>query len=122
MAPQTPLFSPISKQVNGYKQNTSNDTRPLMYPDEIEHMDNRECLILVRGQKPLKAMKIIHDELSEFHKLKRTRITEYVPQWRYDEEHSMSDTDNISYEDEFTDIDDVEESTFDLAKVEIITA
>ncbi len=34
----------------------------------------------------------------------------------------MSDTDNISYEDEFTDIDDVEESPFDLAKVEIITA
>ena len=104
------------------EQNTSNATRPLMYPDEIEHMDNRECLILVRGQKPLKAMKIIPDELSEFHKLKRTRITEYVPKWRYDEEHSMSDTDNISYEDEFTDIDDVEESPFDLAKVEIITA
>ena len=122
MAPQTPLFSPITRQVNGYKQNTSNATRPLMYPDEIEHMDNRECLILVRGQKPLKAMKIIPDELSEFHKLKRTRITEYVPKWRYDEEHSMSDTDNISYEDEFTDIDDVEESPFDLAKVEIITA
>ena len=106
MAPQTPLFSPITRQVNGYKQNTSNATRPLMYPDEIEHMDNRECLILVRGQKPLKAMKIIPDELSEFHKLKRTRITEYVPKWRYDEEH----------------IDDVEESPFDLAKVEIITA
>ena len=122
MAPQTPLFSPITRQVNGYKQNTSNATRPLMYPDEIEHMDNRECLILVRGQKPLKAMKIIPDELSEFHKLKRTRMTEYVPKWRYDEEHSMSDTDNISYEDEFTDIDDVEESPFDLAKVEIITA
>ena len=122
MAPQTPLFSPITRQVNGYKQNTSNATRPLMYPDEIEHMDNRECLILVRGQKPLKAMKIIPDELSEVHKLKRTRITEYVPKWRYDEEHSMSDTDNISYEDEFTDIDDVEESPFDLAKVEIITA
>ena len=122
MAPQTPLFSPITRQVNGYKQNTSNATRPLMYPDEIEQMDNRECLILVRGQKPLKAMKIIPDELSEFHKLKRTRITEYVPKWRYDEEHSMSDTDNISYEDEFTDIDDVEESPFDLAKVEIITA
>lgn len=122
MAPQTPLFSPITRQVNGYKQNTSNAMRPLMYPDEIEHMDNRECLILVRGQKPLKAMKIIPDELSEFHKFKRTRITEYVPKWRYDEEQGMSDMDNISYENEFTDIDEAEESPFDLAKVEIITA
>ncbi|MCI8404431.1 MAG: type IV secretory system conjugative DNA transfer family protein [Clostridia bacterium] len=122
MAPQTPLFSPITRQVNGYKQNTSNAMRPLMYPDEIEHMDNRECLILVRGQKPLKAMKIIPDELSEFHNLKRTRITEYIPKWRYDEEHAMSDTDNIPYEDEFIDIEDVEKKPFDLAEVEIITA
>lgn len=125
MAPQTPLFSPITRQVNGYKQNTSNATRPLMYPDEIEHMDNRECLILVRGQKPLKAMKIIPDELSVFHKLKRTRITEYVPKWRDDEEHGMSDTDNIPYENEFVDIEDDEDNvfdTFDLGKARIISS
>lgn len=125
MAPQTPLFSPITRQVNGYKQNTSNATRPLMYPDEIEHMDNRECLILVRGQKPLKAMKIIPDELSEFHKLKRTKITEYVPKWRYDEEHGISDTGNIPYENEFVDIEDDEDNvfdTFDLNKAQIISS
>ncbi|MCI8521127.1 MAG: type IV secretory system conjugative DNA transfer family protein [Clostridia bacterium] len=125
MAPQTPLFSPITRQVNGYKQNTSNATRPLMYPDEIEHMDNRECLIMVRGQKPLKAMKIIPDELSDFHKLKRTRVTEYVPKWRYDEENGISETDNIIYNDKFTDVEDNEGNPFDefdLTKVEIISS
>lgn len=55
MAPQTPIFSPITRQVNGYKQSTSNATRPLMYPDEIEQMDNSECLILIRGQKTVKS-------------------------------------------------------------------
>jgi type IV secretion system protein VirD4 len=91
MSPQTPLFSPITRQVNGYRQNTSNAMRPLMYPDEIEHMDNRECLIMVRGQKPLKAMKIIPDELSDYHNLKRTKVTEYIPKWRYDEENNITE-------------------------------
>ena len=58
-----------------------------MYPDEIEQMDNSECLILIRGQKPLKVMKIIPDELSAFNELKRIKITEYIPKWRYDEEN-----------------------------------
>ena len=96
-----------------------------MYPDEIEHMDNRECLIMVRGQKPLKAMKIIPDELSDFHKLKRTRVTEYVPKWRYDEENGISETDNIIYNDKFTDVEDNEGNPFDefdLTKVEIISS
>lgn len=115
MSPQTPIFSPVTKQVNGYKQNTSNTTRPLMYPDEIERMDNRECLILVRGQKPIKAMKIIPDELSEFKKLKRTRITDYVPKWRYDEENGKVE-DIASCEVEETD-DETENLDFDIGEV-----
>lgn len=68
-------------------------------------------------------MKIIPDELSEFHKLKRTRVTEYIPKWRYDEEHGISDTDNISYENEFEDMPEDTESQFDdfdLSGVELI--
>lgn len=116
MSPQTPIFSPVTKQVNGYKQNTSNATRPLMYPDEIERMDNRECLILVRGQKPVKAMKIIPDELSEFKKLKRTKITDYVPKWRYDEENEKVDTCVQADENEFKESDD-EEEMLDMGEV-----
>ena len=125
MAPQTPIFSPITRQVNGYKQSTSNATRPLMYPDEIEQMDNSECLILIRGQKPLKAMKIIPDELSAFNELKRIKITEYIPKWRYDEENGKCNTDSIPYENDFENIDDIEENPFidfDISKAEIIGA
>ena len=81
MAPQTPLFSPITREVTGYRTTKANNTRPLMYPEEILQMDNRECLVLIRGQKPLKAYKIIPDEMSSYKELKYTRVTDYIPQW-----------------------------------------
>lgn len=40
--------------------------------------------------KPLKVMKIIPDELSAFNELKRIKITEYIPKWRYDEENGKA--------------------------------
>ena len=91
MAPQTPLFSPVTNEVRGYKQNTSNATRPLMYPEEIQQMDNSECLILVRGRKPIKAKKITPLELSSYKYLKHHRVTDYVPKWRQDEESGNGD-------------------------------
>lgn len=81
MAPQTPLFSPITREVTGYRTTKSNNTRPLMYPEEILQMDNRECLVLIRGQKPLKAYKIIPDEMSSYKDLKYTRVADYIPKW-----------------------------------------
>ena len=87
MAPQTPLFSPITREVTGYRQTRSNNTRPLMYPEEVLQLDNRDCLLLIRGQKPLKACKIIPDELSAYSELEYTRVSEYVPQWHSVEEH-----------------------------------
>lgn len=80
--PQTPLFSPITSQINGYKQTKTNANRPLMYPEEILQMDNKECLLLIRGEKPLKARKIIPDELADFKFLREVRISDYMPQWR----------------------------------------
>ncbi len=82
MAPQTPLFSPITREVTGYRQTKSNNTRPLMYPEEILQMDNKECLVLIRGQKPLKGLKIIPDELSDYKRLRYSRVADYIPQWR----------------------------------------
>lgn len=44
-------------------------------------MDNRECLVLIRGQKPLKAYKVIPDEMSSYKDLKYTRVADYIPEW-----------------------------------------
>lgn len=85
-SPQTPLFSPITRQVNGYKQTKANATRPLMYPEEILQLDNKECLLLIRGEKPLKARKIIPDELADFKLLQEVRTSDYTPTWRNFEE------------------------------------
>ena len=82
MVPQTPLFSPITREVTGYRQTKSNNTRPLMYPEEILQMDNKECLVLIRGQKPLKGLKIIPDELSDYKRLRYSRVADYIPKWR----------------------------------------
>lgn len=51
-------------------------------------MDNRECLILIRGQKPLKGLKIIPDELSDHRRLKYSRVADYIPKWRKHEEET----------------------------------
>jgi type IV secretion system protein VirD4 len=90
MSPQTPLFSPFTSSARPYSQTRSNNTRPLMYPDEILRLDNSECLIFLRGQKPLKAYKIIPDELSEFSELRDVKIADYIPKWRNAENEKLS--------------------------------
>ncbi|MBS7297661.1 MAG: type IV secretory system conjugative DNA transfer family protein [Eubacteriales bacterium] len=97
MAPQTPLFSPITREVTGYRETKSNNQRPLMYPEEILQMDNKECLLLLRGQKPLKGLKIIPDELSSYKELKYTRVSEYVPGWHEIEEQQKKKTTTVHY-------------------------
>ena len=90
MAPQTPLFSPITREVTGYRQTKTNNTRPLMYPEEVLQLDNKECLLLIRGQKPLKGLKIIPEELSAYKELEFTRVSDYIPKWRDEEEKTQT--------------------------------
>ena len=59
-----------------------------MYPEEVLQLDNKECLLLIRGQKPLKGLKIIPEELSAYKELEFTRVSDYIPKWR-DEEEKM---------------------------------
>ena len=83
--PLTPLFSPVYTSTRPYSQTKSNTQRALMLPDEILRMDNRECLVLLRGQKPLRLYKIIPDEHPSFGQLRDVRISDYTPHWRQEE-------------------------------------
>lgn len=105
MAPQTPLFSPITREVTGYRQTKSNTTRPLMYPEEVMQLDNSECLLLIRGQKPIRAYKIIPDEISASKELKYTRISDYIPKWRMEKAQ-----DNDDYEIDLESEDEISEN------------
>ena len=84
--PVQPLFSPVYSSTRPYTQTRSTTQRPLMMPDEILRMDNRECLVLIRGQKPLKLCKVTPEELPEFKLLRETRIKDYIPEWRKEHE------------------------------------
>ncbi len=80
--PLMPLFSPIYSSTRPYSQTRSNTQRALMQPDEILRMDNRECLVLLRGQKPMLLYKIIPDEFELFKTLRPTPVQEHIPAWR----------------------------------------
>lgn len=83
--PLTPLFSPVYTSTRPYSQTKSNTQRALMLPDEILRMDNRECLVLLRGEKPLRLYKIIPDEHPSFGRLRDVRVADYIPHWRQEE-------------------------------------
>lgn len=80
--PMMPLFSPIYSSTRPYSQTKSNTQRALLQPDEIQRMDNRECLVMLRGQKPLKLYKITPEEHPCFGALKDVRVGDHVPEWR----------------------------------------
>ncbi len=80
--PLMPLFSPVYTSTRPYSQTRSNTQRALMLPDEVLRMDNRQCLVLLRGQQPMLLHKIIPDEFEAFQKLRHTPVNEYIPTWR----------------------------------------
>lgn len=84
--PLLPLFSPVYNSTRPYSQTKSNAQRALMLPDEVLRMDNRECLVLLRGQNPLKLYKIKPNEHPSFKSLHDVRIADYTPEWRRWEE------------------------------------
>jgi len=80
--PIMPLFAPVYSSTRPYSQTRSNTQRPLMMPDEVLRMDNRQCLVLLRGEQPLYLYKIIPDEFPAFQQLRSTPVKEYIPEWR----------------------------------------
>jgi type IV secretion system protein VirD4 len=81
MVPMTPLFSPVLHTTRPYTHNKTSTGRALMMPDEIRRMPYEECIALVRGQKPLKLVKITPKEHPAFEQLQYSKITDYKPSW-----------------------------------------
>lgn len=82
----------------------SRNTRPLMYPEEILQMDNKECLLLIRGQKPLKAYKVIPNEMSSYKELKYTRVADYIPEWHETDKENEKKNTYKGYQQTFDDM------------------
>jgi type IV secretion system protein VirD4 len=89
--PLMPLFSPVYTSTRPYSQTKSNTQRPLMFPDEVLRMDNKACLVLLQGEKPLYLYKIILDKHPSFQRLRDVRVADHVPLWRQE----MPETRNV---------------------------
>lgn len=87
--PMQPLFSPIYNNTRPASESRQSTGRDLMMPDELLSLDNKKCIILLRGQKPLLLNKIIPDEMLDFPKLKPVRAVDHIPEWRKLEEQKQ---------------------------------
>lgn len=77
--PQTPLFSPLQNNIRPYSMTRSNTQRALMQPDEVLRLDNRQCMVLLRGQLPMLLYKITPLEFADYSKLRAVSIRDYPP-------------------------------------------
>ena len=77
--PQTPLFSPLQNNIRPYSMTRSNTQRALMQPDEVLRLDNRQCIVLLRGQLPMMLYKITPQEFADYSKLRAVSIRDYPP-------------------------------------------
>ena len=57
----------------------SNTQRALMQPDEVLRLDNRQCIVLLRGQLPMMLYKITPLEFADYRKLRPVSIRDYPP-------------------------------------------
>jgi len=80
--PLMPLFSPIYQSTRPYSQTRSNTARPLMMPDEVLRLDNRNNLVLIRGKQPMMLYKIQPEEHEFSSQMIESRIVDYVPRWQ----------------------------------------
>lgn len=84
VSPQLPPLSFLSSgaSANRYSQSCSEAQRPLMLPDEVEHMDKARCLALISGRRPVMLYKLIPEELPGFDKMGLVKISDYKPHWK----------------------------------------
>lgn len=96
--PMMPLFSPVISTTRPCSQTRSNVQRELMKPDEVLRLPNEECLVSLRGHKPLRLFKVIPDELPNFSKLRALRVADHIPRWANTETFEVPEPKEINAE------------------------
>jgi len=69
-----------------YRETQSVGKRFVLTPDEVLRWDNQYVLIIIRGQKVLKALKYDFSNNPEWKDAEKSNVREYTPQWRALEE------------------------------------
>ena len=72
----------VSDYTPEYRETHSIGKRKLLTPDEVLRLPLDEALIILRGQKVLKVGKYDYTLHPESRKLKESRATDHIPEWR----------------------------------------
>lgn len=69
-----------------YRESQSMGKRFVLTPDEVLRWDNQYVLVIIRGQKVLKALKFDFSKNPEWDHVDMSNVRDYTPQWRAAEE------------------------------------
>lgn len=72
----------VSDYTPEYRETHSIGKRKLLTPDEVLRLPLDEALIILRGQKVLKVGKYDYTLHPESRKLKESRASDHIPEWR----------------------------------------
>jgi len=76
----------MTDYVPQYSESSSVGKRQLLLPDEVLRLPSDEALLFIRGQKTLRLKKMDYTKHPAAKRLKLEKTTEYVPEWRREEE------------------------------------
>lgn len=79
-------MTPAGANNLNYRETQSVGKRFVLTPDEVLRWDNQYVLIIIRGQKVLKALKFDFSKNPEWDDVQPSNVREYTPQWRAMEE------------------------------------
>lgn len=100
----------VAQTIPNYKETESVGKRYVLTPDEVMRLGSREALILIRGQKVLKAEKFdytLHPRCGDFI---HGYVRDHVPKWREEKEARNREADKIRGQEEAAFSDNLEES------------
>ncbi len=80
----------LTDYVPDMARNSGVGQRPVYTPDEIMRLDTDEMLLFVRGTKMIRLKKFPFFKHPEALKLRRIMPQEFLPVWRYEQEHDIS--------------------------------
>lgn len=72
----------ISNYTPEFRKTASVGRRKLLTPDEVLRLPLDECLIILHGQKVLKLKKLDYTQLPESKKLRKSKATDHIPEWK----------------------------------------
>lgn len=72
----------LTQNIPTYRETQSVGKRFVLTPDEVLRWDNKYVLVIIRGQKVLKAEKFDYSKNPEAKFFKLSNVRDYTPQWR----------------------------------------